>query len=85
MSRIEVLNELAGKLERLRLGRPVRVAIDGRTASGKTTLADELAGLIAERGRSVIGVTRRFVQNCTLRRGTSDHPFSVSVSHAVCL
>jgi hypothetical protein len=30
----------------VRLGRPVRVAIDGRTASGKTTLADELAMLL---------------------------------------
>jgi uridine kinase len=36
------------------LGHPVRVAIDGRTASGKTTLADELAALLAGQGRSVI-------------------------------
>lgn len=54
MNRINLLNEVATKLGRLRLGRPVRVAIDGRTASGKTTLADELAALLAELGRSVI-------------------------------
>ena len=49
-----MLNEVATKLGRLRLGRPLRVAIDGRTASGKTTLADELATLLAKLGRSVI-------------------------------
>jgi uridine kinase len=51
---MDVLNEVARKLGCLRLGRPVRVAIDGRTASGKTTMADELAALMAEHGRSVI-------------------------------
>ena len=33
--------------------RRVRVGIDGRTASGKTTLGDELAGHLAGRGREV--------------------------------
>ena len=54
MSRTDVLNELAERLGRLRLGRPVRVAIDGRTASGKTTLANELAALLAGPGRLLI-------------------------------
>ena len=31
------------------------------------------------------GVTTRFVQNCTLRREASDHPFSLRVSDAGCL
>src|ERR1700733_12918500 len=54
MSRADVLSEMAQRLGRLCLNRPVRVAIDGRTASGKTTLADELAALLVEQGRPVI-------------------------------
>ncbi|QRE77312.1 uridylate kinase [Methylobacterium aquaticum] len=53
-SRTEVLREVAERIDRLRHGHPVRVAIDGRTASGKTTLADELAGLLVGLGRPVI-------------------------------
>ncbi len=33
---------------------PIRVAIDGRTASGKTTFADELTAVVARAGRPVI-------------------------------
>jgi len=36
---------------------PVRVGIDGIDAAGKTTLADELAGLVAARGFPVIRAT----------------------------
>ncbi|MCF4126152.1 uridylate kinase [Methylobacterium sp. SyP6R] len=54
MDRSDVLGEIAGRIERRHLGHPVRVAVDGRTASGKTTLADELAALLRERGREVI-------------------------------
>lgn len=35
-------------------GHPLRVAVDGRTASGKTTLADELASQLRQMGREVI-------------------------------
>ncbi|OAS26425.1 uridylate kinase [Methylobacterium platani] len=49
-----MLREIAGRIDRLRLGHPVRIAVDGRTASGKTTLADELAARLAGQGRSVI-------------------------------
>ena len=52
--REEVLDALAAKLTGLSLGRPLRVAVDGRTASGKTTLADEIAGCIGRKGRPVI-------------------------------
>jgi uridine kinase len=52
--RTVVLNDLAIRIARLRSARPVRIAIDGRTASGKTTLADELAKLIERGGREVI-------------------------------
>src|SRR6476469_1828189 len=51
---MHVLDGVAKRLGRLHLGRPVRVAIDGRTASGKTTLADELAVLLAAQERPVI-------------------------------
>lgn len=52
--RMAVLDELAEKLARFSPARPVRIAIDGRTASGKTTLADEIAALLEKRGRPVI-------------------------------
>ena len=54
MTRARVLDELADRIASVSLGRPVRVAIDGRTGSGKTTLADELGALLIARGRSVI-------------------------------
>ena len=52
--RLEILNDLAAVLVDFQAGSLVRIAIDGRTASGKTTLADELASLIGKRGRPVI-------------------------------
>jgi uridine kinase len=49
--RERVLGRIADHLCSLRLGHPVRVAVDGITASGKTTLARELAAAVAARGR----------------------------------
>jgi uridine kinase len=54
VDRAAVLEELATRLAGVSLGWPVRVAIDGRTASGKTTLANEVASLIRNKGRPVI-------------------------------
>jgi len=54
LHRSAVLNELASLVAVIVTSRPIRVAIDGRTASGKTTLADELAGVLSETGREVI-------------------------------
>ena len=54
MNRMHVLDALAERIGRLQLGRPARIAIDGRTASGKTTLADELAARLIAQGRPVI-------------------------------
>lgn len=48
------LGELAQLITRLEIQHPVRVAIDGRTASGKTILADELASAIEKLGRLTI-------------------------------
>jgi uridine kinase len=45
---------IARAINSLTLGRPVRVAVDGRTASGKTTVADEIAAALVLHDRSVI-------------------------------
>lgn len=54
LDRSAVIDRLATAISLISLPRPIRVAVDGRTASGKTTLADELAGLIVAPGRRVI-------------------------------
>ncbi len=45
---------LADRIASEQLPHPLRVAIDGRTASGKTTLANELALVLRGKGRTVI-------------------------------
>jgi len=52
--RSRCLESLARLILRLDRPHPVRVAIDGPDAAGKTTLADELAPLIERSGRPVI-------------------------------
>jgi uridine kinase len=54
--RSAVLGDLADALIEARDGHPLRVAVDGITASGKTTLADELAAALAGRGIAVIRI-----------------------------
>ena len=54
MSRDRVLKSLVNKIESIQLAHPIRVAIDGIDASGKTTLADELAVLLKAAGREVL-------------------------------
>jgi uridine kinase len=49
-----MLDQLSSLLLALHLQHPVRVAIDGVDASGKTTLADELAETLIQRGGIVI-------------------------------
>jgi uridine kinase len=49
-----VLDDLATKIANLSLRWLIRVAVDGRTASGKTTLSDEIAALVRGKGRPVI-------------------------------
>jgi uridine kinase len=53
-TRSELLDRLAGAIESLPAAHPLRVAVDGPPAAGKTTLADELALLLRTRGREVI-------------------------------
>ncbi|KJK44075.1 hypothetical protein UK23_30840 [Lentzea aerocolonigenes] len=50
--RERVLRRIADHLAASRPGHPLRVAIDGITASGKTTLARELTAALVERGRA---------------------------------
>tara|TARA_B100000902_G_scaffold216521_1_gene205829 strand:+ start:281 stop:967 length:687 start_codon:yes stop_codon:yes gene_type:complete len=52
--RKEILNEIALAIGKIDLPHPVRVGIDGLSASGKTVLADELGKLLHEDGRQVI-------------------------------
>ena len=49
-----VLERLCASILALEISGPLRVAIDGRTASGKTIFADELAALVEARGRKPI-------------------------------
>jgi uridine kinase len=52
---VSVLQWLADEIRRRKqTARPLRVAIDGRCASGKTTLADTLAPLVRGRGFDVL-------------------------------
>jgi uridine kinase len=53
-ARLEAIRKLAEIISGLEYTRPLRVAIDGVDAAGKTTLAAELAPVIADFGRSVI-------------------------------
>jgi len=52
--RARVVHRLADVVDNVHVGRPLRVAIDGPDAAGKTVLADEIAGALAGRGRPTI-------------------------------
>ena len=54
MERERVIQDLAASIAAVQRPHPVRVALDGVDAAGKTRLADELAPVIAAGGRSVI-------------------------------
>jgi uridine kinase len=56
-TRGELLDSLAEAIESVTTAHPPRVAVDGPPAVGKTTLADELALLLRDRGREVIRAT----------------------------
>jgi uridine kinase len=53
-TRADLLARLADLIVAVERPHPVRVAIDGRSAAGKTTLADELVAPIERHGRTVI-------------------------------
>ena len=53
-TRDQLLGWLAEAIQATTPAHPVRVAVDGPPAAGKTTLADELAVVLRNRGREVI-------------------------------
>lgn len=54
LTRSDLLDYLAEAVIRLHANEPTLVAIDGRSAAGKTTLADELAAKLSETGRPAL-------------------------------
>ena len=54
LDRAGLLVRLACLIDSVDIARPLRVAIDGPDAAGKTTLADELAVVLRDGGREVI-------------------------------
>jgi uridine kinase len=54
MERIQLLHSLAEMILRVESDHPVRVAIDGVDAAGKTIMADQLADIIQNRERQII-------------------------------
>ena len=57
MPRTALLQQMAREIIAIERDHPVRVAIDGPGAAGKTTLADELVEQIEAHGRPVIRAT----------------------------
>ena len=53
-TRTTALKGLAEAIAQVSLGHPVRLAVDGRTASGKTTLSNEVAAMLRASGRAII-------------------------------
>jgi len=54
LTRSDLLDYLAEVVTRLHTDKPTLVAIDGRSAAGKTTLADELAARVIATGRPAL-------------------------------
>lgn len=57
MVRTGLIKQLAERIAGVNLGRPARIAIDGKSCSGKTRLADELVDPVRAHGRPVIRAT----------------------------
>lgn len=57
LARTEVVATVANLIGALPIGHPARVAVDGITASGKTTFAHELTRAVRERGRPCVRVS----------------------------
>lgn len=55
--RAEMVRHVADAITSVTVRHPVRVAVDGRPASGKSTLADELGDALRAQGRSVVRAT----------------------------
>lgn len=54
LDRLTLLQQLASQIRAMAADHPIRVAIDGPDAAGKTTIANELAQTLGQTGRKVI-------------------------------
>ena len=52
----DIADRIAARIAALRLGHPVRVAVDGRTAAGKTTFGGGLARAVRRAGRPALSL-----------------------------
>jgi uridine kinase len=68
LERAHAIARLAERICSLDLDHPARVAVDGISAAGKSTLAAELAAAIAARGRSSIHLTMDGFHHPSIRR-----------------
>jgi uridine kinase len=53
-ARTSTIVVVAARIVSIHMAHPVRVAVDGRTGSGKTTFADEVACTISAVGKNVV-------------------------------
>jgi hypothetical protein len=75
IERRRVLQAVAQRIVRLSPERIVRVAIDGVDGAGKTTFADELAGVIGTLDRPIVRASIDGFPGGSRRRG-ADHPLA---------
>jgi uridine kinase len=84
MMRSQLLQKIVNRIVRIDRPHPLRVAIDGVDAAGKTTLAEELVAPLEALGRPVIRVFcawLRLAGRYTATRGLlSCQPYDLSVS-----
>lgn len=89
-----MLRTLAQMIVRQDLGHPVRVAIDGPDAAGKTVLGDELAPLVQRLGRPVIRASldgfhrpraERLVRGAESPEGYYEDSFDYAALHSALL
>jgi uridine kinase len=74
-TRTRILNRLARYIAGFSPPHPLRVGIDGRTAAGKTSIADELVAPLEKLGRTVIRVEiDEFHHPLAIRRGRHELP-----------
>ncbi len=57
MKRQELLSQLSAIILSIKIGHPLRVAIDGVDGSGKTFIANEFAEILKESGRQIVRVS----------------------------
>jgi uridine kinase len=74
-SRAKVIGRIADHLAARDPGHPLRVAVDGISAAGKTTLADEVASAVRARGRPVVRLSMDNFHHLRARRHRQGRSF----------